>query len=365
MFIITINYEWKKESSGKKNDFITSAAEGAILAGMLNVPLLYTTDTELNNATKEVLYELGVENVNIVNIGNHLSKKVHDEINEIVRIDGNYKTTRDIYDAIRKYSSSNDVIFTRCNGWTSWYFDELKPADEKQRALLLGPAAYLAAHHGSPIIIIENHPLLSSSINYHTQLWKRFSNKRQYHPPSTVEMIYTGERVYEFLKDYDFDESGRETIITVAGQYDIGFSWDRMFIGLANSGRFFGSPVDVSYWISRNEFYPALIFENPALSDNVELINGSESIRQYGYKIGNLGGILKSEDPVISLTLNTFKKIRKPQLEKYSHPVLCSFVSYPHRLNERASKYYQTIYSCANGLTPSGLLDKFIFSIPG
>ena len=147
---------------------------------------------------------------------------------------------------------------------------KIEPAGEKEGALFIGPAAYIAAHHGSPVLIVDNHPELSSAVVWHNEFWRRFSADREY-VPSVAEMVLTGKRVYDFLKLYDFDKEGLETIITVADQYDIGVPWDRVFPGVANSGRFCGSPVDTAYWISRNVFYPALIFENPALQGEVSL----------------------------------------------------------------------------------------------
>jgi len=153
-------------------------------------------------------------------------------------------------------------------------------------------------------------------------------------------MVFTGTRIYDFLKEYGFDKEGKETIITVADQYDIGIPWDRIFPGVANSGRICGSPVDTSVWISRSVFYPALIFENPALQGEVTLETGSESSRE------GLRGLLKY--PYLnSLVIN-----QNSRLEDFEYPVLCSFVTIKHRFNERASTYYESLYQCADGLTP-------------
>jgi hypothetical protein len=154
-------------------------------------------------------------------------------------------------------------------------------------------------------------------------------------------MSLTGERIYEFFREYDFDKNVEETIITVAGQYDIGTAWDRIFPGVANSGRFIGTPVDTTVSISRSMFYPALIFENPALNpDGITLINGSKSSR------AGLIGLIKKP------LLNSLWIERGPGDEEFQYPVLCSFVTHKYRFNERASKYYDAIYECANGKIP-------------
>ena len=183
------------------------------------------------------------------------------------------------------------------------------------------------------------HPELSSAIVWHNEFWRRFVKERYDHPPSVAEMVLTGKRIYRFLKEYDFDREGSETIITIADQYDIGIPWDRIFPGVANSGRICGSPIDVAYWIARIVFYPALIFENPALNGEVTLINGSISERKFI-------GVLKKP------LGNTLVISRESRKYKYAYPVLCSFVTHKYRFNERASKYYGVKYQCADGLIP-------------
>jgi hypothetical protein len=165
-------------------------------------------------------------------------------------------------------------------------------------------------------------------------------------------MILTGNRIYDFLKEYDFDKEGLESIITVADQYDIGVSWDRIFPGKANPGRFCGSPIDTSYWIVRNVFYPAIIFENPAMQDEVILINGSVSRRSSGLIKNRLIDAIFGESTWRVLNLGVYEKIRDSAEENLNFPVLCSFLSYNHRFNERASEYYGAKYQCVNGMIP-------------
>ena len=347
-----LEYSWKQTISKTECDFLTSASEGAVLASVLNAPLLYTSPSELSSPAKDVLYQLGVKNIYLVNMDGHLSHNAIDDLKDIANIKANYRNPQQIYDSIKQKTNQNSIIFTTIDPWTYWHLGELKPAGEKEGSLFVGPAAYIAAHHGSPVVIIGNHPRLSSSVIYHNELWRRFADNRYYHRPSTAEMVSTGQRVYDFLEEHGFDKEGKETIITVAGQYDIGVSWDRIFPGVANSGRFWGTPVDNSYWISRNMFYPALVFENPALKDKVELQNGSVSVRKTGISLGKIGGFFTGKDPLIAVNVNEFEKTRNSNVEEFEFPVLCSFITYKHRFNERASKYYGTKYTCADGFTP-------------
>lgn len=346
-----IEYSWGQGITESEGDSLTSATEGAILASLLNAPLLYTSPSELAESTEDVLYKLGVEEIYVVDIGAQMSKDAKEGINDISKSTYYYEL-REIYDAIREISGSNDVVFTTIDPWTYWLLGELKPAGEKEGALFIGPAAYIAAHHGTPAIIIDNHPRLSSAVVWHNEFWRRIAGDRYMNKPSTAEMVLTGRRIYDFLGEYGFDKDGYETIVTVADQYDIGVSWDRIFPGVANAGRICGTPVDTSYWIARNVFYPALIYSNPALNGPVALINGSESTRKFGVEIGSIGGLITKNDPLINLNIGVLEKVKGSEEGEFSYPVLCSFVTHKYRFNERASKYYGAVYECPTGQIP-------------
>ena len=335
----TVEYSWGQNITKIQADALTSATEGAVLASTLNAPLLYTTKSEVPECTKDALYTLGVENIYLVDLGEHASEDVVKDLDRVAQISENYKDHTDIYKAIRKITGSNDVIFTTIDPWTKWYLAELKPGDETEAALFIGPSAYIAAHHGAPVLIVDNHPELSSAVVWHNEFWSRIAGDRYWNDPPVGEMVFTGRRIWDFLELHDFDKVGAETIITVADQYDIGIAWDRIFPGVANSGRICGTPVDTSQWICRSMFYPALIYENPALQGEVNLINGSLSER-------TPSGILKYPYG------NTLTITRESGEENFRYPVLCSFIGNTHRFNERASKYYGAYYECADGLIP-------------
>jgi len=336
-FDYEITYSWREDKTESEADSLTDATEGAILASMLNAPLLYMHTSNISQDTIDTLYKLGVNNIYIVNLGDHLSEEIERKLGEVGNIVANFKQHKMVYDAIREITDSNDVVFSTIDPWTPWFIGEQKPTNEISMpgALHLGPAAYVAAHHGTPVLVVDNHPRLSSATVWHTEFWSRHGKGFVY--PSVAEMYLTGTRVYDFLSDYGFEKKGPETIITVAGQYDIGAPWDRVFVGRANSGRFMGSPVDTAYWIPRNVFYPVLIFENPALNPSgVDLITGSESRRRNILPWGK-GGL----------------KIVKPeQVNNYQYPVLASLIGHKYRLNERMEKYYGCRYQCADGIIP-------------
>jgi hypothetical protein len=336
-----VEFSWNQNFSKEKVDVFASAANGAVLASLLNAPLLYTASSSLPGVTKDVLYKLGVKNVYLVDLGGHLSLDVKKELKEVVGIKKCYIKSEQIYDEIMGLTGRNDVIFTTVDPWTQWLVTEMKPGNETVAGLFCGPAAYCAAHHGSPVLIVDFHPELSSAVVWHTEFWKRYSNG--FGKPTVAPMYITGRRVYDFLEKYGFDGKGEETMITVADQYEIGACWDRTFAGKAKPGRFFGSPVDTAYWISRSIFYPALIFNSPALDPNgVKLINGSKSVRAEILPWGNRG----------------LKIVRDSQEEVFEYPTLQFYPCHYDHMNERFSTYFGFSYTCADGMVP-GITETF------
>jgi len=331
-----IEYSWGQRISEEEGNALTCATEGSVLASLLNSPLLYITKDGIPEDTLDVIYKLGVNKINLVDFGGFLDSEIKNELEDIAVISNYFTELKDIYSYITSLSGSSDVIFSTIDPWTYWYIEDLAPADETEAGLFIGPAAYIAAHHGSPVLLIENHPALSSAVVWHNEFWKQHADERSEILPSVAEMYLTGMRVYDFLEEYGFDQEGMETMITVAGQYDIGISWDRVFPGKAVPGRFWGSPVDTSYTISRNVFYPALIFVNPALDSNgIQLINGSKSVRRFPW-YGRFG----------------LKIIKPSQEETFHYPVLQTYICYGHRLNEMFEKYYGAKYQYANNIIP-------------
>ena len=341
-----LKYSWRQNFSKIEGNCLASASNAAVLASALNAPLLYSLPSGLTSATQDVITKLGVENIYIVNIGNYLSNNAKEKIKEIGVIKGNYIDPRQIYDEIRYITGQNDIIFSTIDPWDYWYIDERVPAGTYPGALHIGPAALIAAHHGSPVILVDIHPRLSQAITYPTEFWRKQAIIR-YNEPSSGGMLLSGRRAYEFLEDYGFGkiEEGKsesqdhEIIITVAGQFEIGIPWDRSFTGAAYPGRFWASPVDSAYSICRNIFYPAMIFVNPGMELNT-LTQGSASRTQL------ILGRLKNPRGV---NLNIYRPMAE---KKFQYPILQTYNTYQYRFNERASEHWNFQYTRADGVTP-------------
>ena len=333
----TIKYSWEQNITRREGDCLASATEGAVLSSLLNAPLLYTRSSEVPSYTIDALHKLGVEKIYVLNLGDYLSSNAKEQLKNIATIEQHFTEYDKIYEHIRTLTDSSDVIFSTIDPFSYWYVGDLKAAGEMPGSLSIGPAAYLAAHHGSPVLLIDNHPELSSAVVWHNELWRRHPDGHS-KLPAVSEMYLTGTRVYDFLKDHEFDQEGEETVITVGGQFDIGLPWDRVFVGKGKPGRFIGSPTDISVWISKTVFYPQIVFENPALKNpnGYELINGSSSKRR----------------PILSRGTFGLQITKPSQEETFEYPVLDTLVCYDHKFNSRASKYYGFTYACADGDIP-------------
>ncbi len=168
-----IEYEWKQKFSETEGNALTSATEGAILASTMNAPLLYISHDNFPKITEQALLKLGIKNIHLIDIGKELSTQVIKKIKNSFKITEHFVDLRQIYDYIRSIkkmnvddsiNESNDLIFATIDPWTYWYMGELQPSGETEAALFLGPAAYLAAHHCCPILIVDTHPELSSAV---------------------------------------------------------------------------------------------------------------------------------------------------------------------------------------------------------
>ena len=364
----TLSYSWKQNFTKKEGDCFGSATNGAVLASKLNAPLLYISPSGLSSGTKNALYKLGVENIYLINIGSYLNQNGKEGLKEITENIKEYTSLKKIYDEVKLETDENTVVFTTIDPWTYWYVKELKPGGEFNGARFIGPATYIAAHHNCPVVIVENHPILSQSIVYHTDFWSSPYYKQHVDEANSGNMMITSNQVYDFLEEYglgklekkDPEQQIREKIIIVAGQYDIGMSFDRSLTGAAIQGRFMFSPVDTAYWISRNIFYPALIFENPALKGDTLYINGSKS------EVQGLGSnfVNREKKGIIKSILELGARIKNPrgtnlvitkdpQDEKIENPVLMTFNAYAYRFNQEASKHWGTYYKRADGIIPS------------
>ena len=354
----TLKWEFKQMKKESEAYSWANGANGAVLASTYNSPLLFCSRNGVPDSTQDALNTLGVDNIKLVDVNGDASGDVYDDIDSMrgfLRSEIDVETIdsfEEIYSAIdeRTYDDgvqSRDVVFTTMDGWTSWKVllareAEENPKEEVPGALFIGPAALAGAIHGAPVLINEAHPDLSTAQAWHNEFWKyAYHNNRA--PPSVACMILTGRSVYEVLDRYGLDvkkpvdENGKckESIITVADQFDIGSSWDRAITGASDAGRIMGTPVDTAAWVSRSGLYPKVIYANPAV--NMEL-DEHEGKRIQGSSSSRVAGKLVIDEP------------ERETVEKYA--VVETWVSYQYKFNEIASEYWGTPYTTRTGYTP-------------
>ena len=321
----TLSYSWNQTREDSYAQGFENAANGAVLASMKNAPLLYTKRGSLPDPTKEALDKLGVTEVYLVASGGESGaaddiRHYRSLFEDKIHVD-KLGSPKSVFDKIRSISGEDDIVFTTVNPWSFWHVGT-GPLGEEEGGLYVGPAALAGAFHGAPVVVTDAHSVTSSANAWHNEFWKKAYPNRL--PPSVGCMVLTGRAVYSFLDSMGLNGTGKESILTVAGQFDIGTSWDRMLVGAAFSGRINGAPTDTAYWVSRSALYQVMIFANPSVAGKVEMEQGTS------YAEGILSGKTVSVHA----------------------PVLQSWVSYQHRFNERGSQYWVTKYETADGIVP-------------
>ena len=335
-----LSYAWTQRESEEKGIDLAAAANGAVLASLNNAPLLYMEKDALPDDTKEALNKLGVTKVILVNPGNadvegKFGFRAFWDSIEVDEID----SLEEMYREIHSITNEDDIVFTTADPWTSWLPGEgITGNVDHEKATYIGPSALAGAYHGCPVLVTDVHPELSAPNAWHNEFWRQAYDARL--PPSIASMYLSGMSVYDFLEEIGLDQVASdgtdvvESILTVAGQFDIGQGWDRMLVGKAVPGRIIGTPVDTAYWVLRGTMYPALIYANPGVNPALDE-NG-------GMRLTGSSSTWTGVDYVIN-----------PEAEvPVEFPVLDTWVSYQHRFNERASIYWGCDYTGPSGITP-------------
>jgi hypothetical protein len=312
-----VSYKWEGTKNNEFDEGLEDACNAAVFASYHNCPLLFAENGKINDETRDALGKLGV-------------KKVY--TTEGVKLGSEFKQVPIDFDEIREISGSTDIVFSSILPFNyvdqpitrEAYGEPVNDLKVLEHSYFFGPAAYAAAFHGSELLIVENHFPQASA--WHRHNWIRTRNGRD--APNVGDMVISGRKVYNELDTMGLDKEGKERILTVAGEFQLGPTWDRVLIGKAIPGRIFGTPVDASYWFARNAFYPAMIFANPAL-EGLHLINGSSSRIKRGNLVINGGGE-----------------------EFYNYPVLNTWVTHEYKFNEIASDYWGLEYTSRTGNTP-------------
>jgi hypothetical protein len=341
-----LEYSWEEPMSEMEVDSLVGATEAAVLASELNAPLLYATPDGVPSATLGALDVLGTTDVHLVDLTGHVDKvraslrgnrgagqpsidvEVHADLASLIA-----KITKLGH---RGSDGRQDVVITTLNPWDYWYTDsnDENPQGEEWGGRYFAPAAYAAANHGCPVLVTESDPRLSSSNAYHNNYWLRAYRGRS--PAPVGAMYLTGQQVMDAIASYGLDGEGMESLVTVAGQFEIGTAWDRSLVGATTPGRIGGTPVDASVWISRCSLYPLEIFANPAVDPSIDPHDGKRIV---GSRSTRTAGVLRIVEPE-----------REVQMDD---PVAFTWACYLYKFNERAAEYWGAEYQAADGTIPN------------
>lgn len=261
-----------------------SAANAAVIASQKHAPLLYVTKDEVPSATTDALNSLGVSNLIFVNIDGISTASLPGSVTE-------YTSLADVVSAIKEEPSTENVISITSFATGDGYF---------------GPAAMLAAFHGSPVLNVAEAKLAYNTIDMY-QAWREF-NGDYYHgcrslghlpmmqddigmsnPPSLFDLVMyylTNDQtlppfgldlkkqwlttvyddIHSMIDGYGLDNEGQEAYIFVSPRdTDIRDSIGRAMTG--NNSYAGLIPVETTAFssaiICRNILYSALIYANP------------------------------------------------------------------------------------------------------
>jgi hypothetical protein len=341
-----LDYTWQHTMSDLEVEGLVGATEAAVLASEMNAPLLYATPDGVPVSTTAALATLGTTDVHLVDLTGSsdtvarglkdsrgtgqpgLDITYHDDLADLVSTIA--KLGR------RGSDGRQDVVITTLNPWDYWFTNSNaeNPQGEEWGGRYFGPAAYAAANHGCPVLVTESDSRLSSSNAYHNVYWLRTYAGRS--PAPVGAMYLTGQQVIDAIAAYGLDGEGMESLLTVAGQFEIGTAWDRALVGATTPGRIGGTPVDASVWITRSVLYPLVVFANPAVDPSIDPHDGKRIV---GSKSTRTAGVLRTVEPERDIQMD--------------YPVAFTWACYLYKFNERAAEYWGAEYVAADGTIPN------------
>jgi len=253
-----------------------SAANGAVVASLKHVPLLYVTKESVPPETANALSQLGVTKIIFVNIDGVSSASLSGSITE-------YTSLQAVIDAIKENAHSENFITLMSFGTGEGYF---------------APAAMIAAYHGSPVLDIGEANEAYNTLDA-IAAWREYAGD-YYHgarsvghlpqmdaPFDLVEFIKgvfegefphpgfdlklrwfstVSEGIHDLAAGYGLDSEGKEAYQFVGPRdTDIRSPAVRAMVG--NNSYAGHIPVETAAFssavICRDILYPALIYANP------------------------------------------------------------------------------------------------------
>ena len=351
----------KKTLNTKGSNAAISAANAAVIASQLHVPLLYVTEDSVPAVTASAFTTLGVDKVIFVhrdNIGSAVKS-------DLPAIETELITMQQIIDFIKDFDSSQNYITVT----------SLKSSDG-----FFAPAAMLAAYYGSPVLRIEEAPGNPAGIADRIETWRLWAGD-YYHgarslaslpkadepiqknlqlvinmlryflsggtngsiPPLGVDANrYWHEDLHDtfhkWIDGYGLDREGQEGYCFVAPRKDIYIPFMKVLCG--NNSYAGQIPGDTPAWsaalVARNILYPAVIFANPNRDITTsKLINFPDVTGGYN--------MWRTNDGTLHSGIASSHKVKHAFSSHFrNYQGHCLWAAHLERMNEGASVMYYT-----------------------
>lgn len=259
-----IHYEIKLYPATQP-DYMSSAANGAVIASLLDVPLLYTADDSLPEKAAEALRVLNVKNVILVEAGNMITAAVETTLTDIgITILEDLENMTSIISYIQGISGEADLILTIPTG------------------SFFAPATLAGAFHGGPVLLFEGLgkevvTLADSNWGYHwyahelgTWVYLQtglYPSMFYLKSPNYAKMCAMSDTFFEWIGSLGADKPTVETVVTVAPTDDVRPLFERGIICGAKAGRIPGQNAEEDVaMIDRAMLYPAIAFATQGYS---------------------------------------------------------------------------------------------------
>ncbi|MFW9845862.1 MAG: hypothetical protein ACFFD6_03885, partial [Candidatus Thorarchaeota archaeon] len=250
--------------------YLESAANGAVLASLMNAPLLYVTEDSVPDSTLWAAQRLGVSFSFLVDPAN-----IHSDSLETALEDFSFLTSLESYllmtQWIQSLSGEDDVVVTVPQG----------NADE-----VFAPAAYSGAFHGAPVFSLcgdDNYLttraeetwapyMIGPEIDiYITSRWSTRTENGWYDEriPNKFSMMESVDVFADFLDERGaYNTTGPQSVIIISPPDLIKLSFDRSLQSHFQSGRIpTGNPSLVSVMVNRASHHRFLFLVSDAASD--------------------------------------------------------------------------------------------------
>ncbi|MFW9967576.1 MAG: hypothetical protein ACFFEA_10525, partial [Candidatus Thorarchaeota archaeon] len=250
--------------------YLESAANGAVLASLLNAPLLYVTENSIPDATLRAVQKLGVNVSFLVDPANIHSDSLETSLDAFSLL-ASLESYPLITQWIQLLSEESDIVVTAPLGNGNEIF---------------APAAYSAAFHGAPIFSLcgdDNYITTRAEETwapyqigpeidiYITSRWSTRTENGWYDEriPNTFSMIQSVNDFENFLDDRGaYNTTGPQSVVVVSSPDLIKISFDRSLQSHFQAGRIpTNDPALASVLINRAAHHRFLFLTSDSADD--------------------------------------------------------------------------------------------------